>query len=162
MKIIISVNPDEDDVFDVETVIDTYKVDVQTVETAKELKDNAYVIFKKDAALTETASTPLTGGTNAASVTGKEYQSYLDKIESYSFNTMGCPTTDDVIIDLFVQFTKRMRDEVGVKFQTVVYKTPADYEGTFVENKVLDEGVPESSVYWVTGAEVGCPVNKLD
>jgi len=55
-----------------------------------------------------------------------------------------------------------MRDEVGVKFQSVVYKTAADYEGVIsVENKVLDEGVPESAlVYWVTGAEAGCQVNK--
>ena len=61
-----------------------------------------------------------------------------------------------------VQFTKRMRDEVGVKFQAVVYRTPADFEGVIsVENKVLDEGVPESSlVYWVTGAQAGCAVNR--
>lgn len=161
LKIIISINPDENDAFDVETVIDTYKVDVQTVKTAKELKDNAYVIFNKDAVLTETVSTPLTGGTNAASVTGMEYQSYLDKIESYSFNTMGCPTTDDVIIDLFVQFTKRMRDEVGAKFQTVVYRKEADYEGIIsVENEVLNDDNVAALVYWTTGAEAGCAVNK--
>jgi hypothetical protein len=161
LKIIISVNPDEDDAFDVETVIDTSKVDLQTVTKASELKDNAYVIFKKDANLVETVSTPLVGGTNSTSITGMEYQSYLDKIESYSFNTMGCPTTESVIIDLFVQFTKRLRDEVGAKFQTVVYRTKADYEGIIsVENNVLDTTNVAALVYWTTGAEAGCAVNK--
>lgn len=161
LKIIISVNADEDTAFDVETVIDTYKVDLQTVTEASELKDNAYVNFKKSATLVETVSTPLTGGTNNTSITGMEYQSYLDKIESYSFNTMGCPTTDPIITDLFVQFTKRMRDEVGSKFQTVLYRSEADYEGVIpVENDVLNDDNVAALVYWTTGAEAGCAVNK--
>lgn len=161
LKIIISVNADEDTAFDVETVIDTYKVDLQTVTKASELKDNDYVTFKKDATLTETASTPLIGGTNNTNITGMEYQSYLDKIESYSFNTMGCPTIDPIITDLFVQFTKRLRDEVGAKFQTVVYRSEADYEGVIsVENDVLEDDNVASLVYWTTGAEAGCAVNK--
>lgn len=161
LKIIISVNPDEVDAFDVETVIDTYKVDLQTVKLASELKDNAYVTFKKGATLAETANTPLIGGTNLDAITGMEYQSYLDKVESYSFNIMGCPTIDPVIIDLFVQFTKRLRDEVGAKFQTVVYKSESDYEGVIsAENKVLDDTNEAALIYWTTGAEAGCAVNK--
>lgn len=67
-----------------------------------------------------------------------------------------------MIKSLFVAFTKRMRDKVGAKFQTVVYRSPADYEGVIsVENQVLEEGVPEQSlVYWVTGAAAGCAVNQ--
>ena len=54
-----------------------------------------------------------------------------------------------------------MRDEVGVKFQCVVYREAADYEGIInLQNKVLDSGAPENAlVYWLTGAEASCAVN---
>lgn len=162
IKVIIAENVDDSTAFDVKTLFGTKEVDAQTVKTAAELKDNDYVVWKKDAALAATAGTALSGGTNKDAVTGDDYQTFLDKIESFSFNTMGCLSKENVICGLFTQFTKRMRDEVGMKFQTVLYKTAADYEGVIsVGNKTTDEGWPESSaVYWVTGAEAGCDVNK--
>lgn len=48
-----------------------------------------------------------------------------------------------------------MRDEVGVKFQTVVHNYPAaDYEGVI---SVKNNTTPEL-VYWVNGANAGCKV----
>jgi hypothetical protein len=120
------------------------------------------VKFKTDAELKLTAATPLTGGTNGE-VTGSSHQTYLDKIESYTYNTMGVVVTDDITKKLYVAFNKRLRDEMGIKFQLVVYKyTAADFMGVIsVENKITDEGYSEASlVYWVTGAEAGCAVNK--
>ena len=57
-------------------------------------------------------------------------------------------------------YTKRLRDEVGVKFQTVVYQTLADYEGIVsLENAV--EGDDETAlVYYTAGIIGGCAVNK--
>lgn len=161
IKIIVQTNVDDESKFDVIAMLKENKIDVQTVGSAAELIDNDYVIYKKDVVLEATAGEALTGGTNAESVTGANHQTYLDLIESYSFNTLGCISTTKEITDLYVQFTKRMRDEVGVKFQTVVYRTNADYEGVInLQNKVVDEGVAESSlVYWVTGASAGCLVN---
>lgn len=53
-----------------------------------------------------------------------------------------------------------MRDEVGVKFQAVVYGQAADYEGVInVKNKVLDDANEASLVYWVTGVAAGTAVN---
>lgn len=161
IKIIVRTNVDNDTKFDVITMLDSTGVDIQTVGKADELKDNAYVDFK-DAPLELTAGTALTGGTNGEAVSGTEYQAFLNAIESYSFNTLGCLSVSDEIKALFAAFTKRMRDEMGVKFQTVLYKYPADYEGVIsVENSVSDEGADEANlVYWVTGAEAGCSVNK--
>ena len=75
---------------------------------------------------------------------------------------MGVVSKDTATLSLFNAFEKRMRDEMGVKFQLVTYRNPADYFGTIsVENKVLDAGWPEASlVYWVTGIEAGCEVNR--
>lgn len=160
LKIIISKNVDDETKFDVKTVLEFKEMDVQTVKNSSELVANDWVTFKS-AELQETASTPLASGTNGTEVTTSEYQAFLNAIESYSFNALGCPVEDAKINELFVTFTKRMRDEVGAKFQTVVYRKPADYEGVIsVENEVTDDVNKASVVYWTTGAQAGCAVNK--
>lgn len=161
ITIIVKTNIDESNKKDVITMLGTKKVDSQTVANASELIDNDYVVFKKNAQLDDTAGSKLANGANLASVTGAEHQKFLDLAESYSFNTIGCTSKDEVIKKLYVQWTKRMRDEVGVKLQCVVYRYPADYEGVInLQNKVKDEGAPEQSlVYWLTGAEASCEVN---
>lgn len=161
LKIQIAANVDEPSKWDVSTILDYSVVDVQTVATVDELVANDWVTFKS-VPLAETAAKPLTSGTNGDTVTTTEYQSFLDKIESYSFNALGLPVKDDTVASLFVSFTKRMRDEIGAKFQTVVYrKNTADYEGVVsVENKVNGDENEAAAVYWVTGAIAGCAVNK--
>lgn len=161
IKIQIQVNVDDDSLFDVNTYLGTVMVDSQTVAKAADLVANDYVTFKSSAELSSTAGTPLEGGTNGA-VTGTNHQAYLDKIESYSFNAMGVVTTENTIKSLYDAFCKRMRDEVGAKFQVILYNKASDYEGVInVKNKTTDEGWSEASlVYWVTGISAGCAVNK--
>jgi len=60
---------------------------MQTVSEASELIPNHYVTFKPDAALTLTAGTPLEDG-SSGTVTNLNYQIFLDKIESHTFNTL--------------------------------------------------------------------------
>ena len=161
LKIVIQANTDDSKKFDVTTYFGTVKVDVQTVAKTADLVPNDYVAFKTDANLTVTAGVPLTGGTNGT-VDGTSHQAYLDKIESYTYNTMGVVVTDETTKKLYVAFNKRLRDELGIKFQLVVYNLAADYMGVIsVKNKVTDAGWSEAAlVYWVTGAESGCAVNK--
>ena len=163
IQIAIAKNAADADKFDVSTLLDGRVRDQQTVAAAGELKNNDLVTWKTSATLAATAGTPLAEGADAAALTGDDYQAFLDKVEPYSFNTLGCAATDEAVKALFVQFTKRLRDEQGVKFQTVLYRPGAvDHEGVIgVQNEVTDEGWPESSlVYWVTGAEAGCAVNR--
>lgn len=162
VKIVIQKNADNEKLFDVKTVLDSDIVDEQTVENAAELVANDFVKFKPSATLAVTAATPLAGGTNGT-VNGTAYQKYLDKIESYTYNTMGVVVTDDTTRGLFNAFVKRLRDEMGIKFQLVLYQyASADYYGTIsVKNKVLDDSWSEAAlVYWVTGVSAGCEVNK--
>ncbi len=162
LKIAIAVNIDDEDKFDVSTLLETSVVDLQTVASTAELTANDYVTFKSGATLSATAATPLTGGTNGETITGAQYQTALDKFEAYTFNTLGCLSTEETIKSLYVAFTKRMRDEVGAKFQTVIYNKAADYEGIIsVTNQTLDDGeLASSAVYWVTGASASCAVNR--
>lgn len=160
IKIVINANVDDTNKFDVLTYLDTEKVDAQTVANATELVANDYVDFKADANLEITAGLPLTGGSNSI-VNATNHQNYLDLIEAYSFNCMGCPISDSALIALYIAFQKRMREERGVKFQTVVYRNAADYEGVInLKNTVTDTGADAYSlIYWLTGAEAGCKVN---
>ena len=161
LKIVIQKNVDDDSMYDVKTILDTAIVDEQTVAKASDLKPNDFVQFKTSATLEVTAATPLSGGANGT-VNGTTYQTYLNKIESYTYNTMGVVVTDDDTKNLFVSFVKRLRDEMGIKFQLVLHNKAADYYGTIsVKNAVLDDGWSQASlVYWVTGASAGCEVNK--
>ncbi|HBY2779768.1 TPA: phage tail sheath family protein [Clostridioides difficile] len=163
LKIVVTTNIDDNTKFDVVTLLDNKKVNTQIAKVITDLQDNDYITWKKDATLEASAGLVFTGGTNGEAVTGAEYQAFLDKIESYSFNALGCLATTTEIKSLFVEFTKRMRDKVGAKFQTVLYKkSDADYEGIVsVENKIKDKDLVESSlIYWVAGAIAGCDINK--
>ena len=160
LQIIIQKNVDDESKYDVKTVLDNIVVDVQTIASESELVANDYVTWNEDLVLGETQGyLQLRGGTNAE-VQASAHQAYLDAIEAYSFNTIGCVSTDETIKSLYVNFTKRMRDEIGAKFQCVVYNKAADNEAVInVKNKV--DGDNEAGlVYWVTGITAGCPVNK--
>lgn len=161
IKIAIETNTEDESKYDVKTFLGSSQIDNQTVVNAAELIDNEFVSFKKDVTLAATAGKPLTGGNNGEAVTGTQYQEFLAAAESYSFNILVCPSKEEVIKGLFIAFTKRMRDETGVKFQSVIYNAnKPDYEGIVnVKNRV--EGTNEAAlVYWTAGVEAGCDVNK--
>jgi hypothetical protein len=143
------------------TCLDGQEVDSQAVKSAADLQDNDYVCWLDGAKLTVSAGAPLSGGANKEGVGVEEYQTMLDLLEGYQFNTLGCLSTESTVKSLFAQYTKEQREDSGRKFQTVLYDYAADYEGVIsAANKVLDADFPESAlVYWLTGAEAGCAVN---
>lgn len=164
----VATDVDDPDTFDVKTYI---KVDgINTlVDNQKQVKawtdvtDNDYVKWSRAGGnMVATAGTPMIGGSNGDEITGAQYQAYIDAISPYYFNTMGYPGTDTKIQSLLINFCKRMRDDVGSKFQLVLYGAEGvDYEGVIsIANKATDSGVsPASLVYWVTGAEASCAIN---
>lgn len=172
LLICIQPNVDEDGKYDVITYLSEEEngvtvrtaLDKQIVSSFDELEDNEYVKFARQGEIADavTAGMALAGGSNGSAITGLQYQQFIDAVEPYYFNILCCPSTEKTIKDLFIQFTKRMREEVGAKFQVVVHDyEKADYEGCIsVKNKVTDKGFAESSlVFWVTGAEASCAVN---
>ena len=163
IKIIISANVDDSTKWDVTTMVDSTSMELQTVASTADLVANDFVTFKTDATLVATAGMALAGGSNGEAITGTQYQKALDAFEPYTFNTLGCLSMESTIQALFIAFTKRMRDEVGAKFQTVIYgRAGVDYEGVIsVKNLTTDNGeLKSSAVWWVTGASASCAVNK--
>lgn len=161
---VIVTNVDDGTKMDVLTYLDSRLVDKQTVlPNTDNLVDNDYVIWKENVVLKATVGLKLAGGSNGVGASGAEYQTALDAFEAYSFNALGCLSTKPEIINLVVEYTKRLRDKVGMKFQSVVYQgAMADYEGVIsVENTVSDQSaLPSSIVFWATGAVSSCAVNK--
>ncbi|MEG0258711.1 MAG: phage tail sheath family protein [Lysinibacillus sp.] len=164
LKIVIQTNVDEPLKFDVLTLLENVLVDEQkAVTTAADLVDNDFVTFKTDATLALTAGISLTTGSNGTAITGGTYQEALDALESFGFNTLGCLSLDPTIKSLFTEYTKRLRDEVGAKFQLVGHKLGAtDHEGIIdVQNDAIsDDEEVFGAVYWATGVQAGVAVNK--
>lgn len=157
IKMVISKNVDDNTKYDVSTYLGTKEVDRQIVTNAGELVANDYVTFKSQE-LAETAGEALTGGTNG-SVNGEAHQEFLDKLESYSVNTIGCSSKESAISNLYAQYVKRLRDSQGIKLQVVLFNNAADYEGV-VNLKTTAVEDETALIYWVTGAIAGCEINK--
>ena len=65
------------------------------------------------------------------------------------------------ITALFAAFAKRMRDDVGKKFQVVLFRKLADYEGVVsVKNGLTSDKTSTALIPWVTGVIGGTAVNK--
>ena len=151
----------ESKLYDVATFLGTVQVDLQTgIKAMADLKPNDYVDWITSASISLTASLPLKNGTNGT-VEDAAYQTYLDKMEAYNFNAMGCPSNKSTIAELFAAFCKRMRDDVGKKFQVVCFRNLADYEGVVsVKNGLTSDKTSTALIPWVTGVIGGTAVNK--
>lgn len=159
IKIKVAKNIDRPELFDVTTYFSNVAKDVQTVASAEKLQDNDFVVFKKTGQLAVNAGEVMAGGSDAT-VRGEDYQAFLDAAENVSFNTLGVASTDSSVNALVAAFTKRMRDERGVKFQSVLYNYAAD-DMSVINLVTSASGKDAAALVWfVTGASAGCPVNK--
>lgn len=149
--------------FTVHTYINGVEVDRQAVNSMSDLADNAFVEFDREQELSANAGIEFSGGTDGEA-TGTTHAEARDAFESYSFNILLAATADEDEQNAYIEYTKRLRDEYGVKFQTVVPQIER-------ENKINHEGIievgttiadsdfnPYDIVYFVAGAEAGCRV----
>ena len=180
IRIVVEADADVSSGYIVKTMVGSKVIDEQKVTDFAKLKDNDWIDFKAgcvlgtkpsesgdDSTVYVPAGTyPLTGGTNGT-VNGEAHQNFLDAIESCSFNTLWCPVADDdTVKSLYVAFTKRVRDKLGSKFQLVGYDlSNPDYMGVInLKNSCNHPKIANvnkaSLVYWLTGAEAACNINR--
>lgn len=152
LKLVIQTNFDNESLFDVILYFGNTAVHKQIVASVADLSENDYVTWSAQS-LNVTAGLPFSGGEDGT-VDTNSYQNAISALESYNFNCLICP--DASVIELYVAFTKRMRDQVGVKFQTVIPKaTNPDYHG--IVQIPIEQA---AALYWVGGALAGCAINK--
>ncbi len=153
IRISITENVDTENAFDVTTFLGTKEMDRQTIKDIAELEENDFVIFSGEGAPTADAGKSLSGGTNA-SLNGENYEAFLAEAEKETFQALCYEGEDTLTKALFAAFTKRMRDEQGVKFVTVLYDYAANHEG------IINVKTDARLVPWVTGMSAGAQVNE--
>lgn len=166
IKIIIENNIDNNEKFNIITLIGTKEVDKQTsIGNIEELKENNFVTFSGTGALTATAGISLSNGVDGTT-TNDDYSNYLSQTELYDWNTMGIPTKDSSIKAVAANFARRLRDQEGRKIQIVLENySEADYEGVIsVKNGVVlsDSTIitSDKAVAFVAGATAGANINQ--
>lgn len=164
IMIVITANVDNTDNFDVKTLVGGIEVDSQlNVANSAALKENDFVTFKTTASLVLTAGAVLSGGDDGTGAdTGNPHQAALDDLEMYGYNTLLCLSNEDTIKSLYIEYGKRMRYDVGAKFQVVVYNATAPDNETIinVKNAAIGDGEEVfGGVYWTGGVSAGVNVN---
>lgn len=158
LKVVTSVNVDDEDTFDVATLLDGIVVDRQLKVTKDTVKDNAYITFLRSETTfaLEEGTKVLASGTNGAEVTTGKHTDFLTKLEAYQVNAVGCiyeSLSSTQLAPIYASWVKTQRDVYGNPIQGVLYNQPADHEGIInVDDSV--ELVP-----WVLGKEAGCALN---
>lgn len=160
-KIVVKVTYDArwnpiDEILNYETYFDGKLVDRQMGvggSSGKVLQDNDFVVFKESAKTASEGTYTFFYG-NEISPEVSHYQLGLDALEREQFHVLAYDGTDAAVQALIVNYTKRMREECGVKFQTVLYNNAANYEG--IVNVTGDSKL----VDWVAGAMAGCEINE--
>lgn len=146
----------------VSTYVGNMLIDSQSVSSAAELVGNSFVEWNKEETLENTKGMNLTGG-SSGNVMGTDIEKFLKKIESCHFNAVTIASDNEDYAKPLIEFTKRMREEVGKKFQCVVFdQSGQNYEGVVnTRGWVTRNGKPTCDIlFWLTGALAGCPVNK--
>lgn len=155
ISIVVTVNVDNTDAFDVVTMLDNVAVDRQLKVTPQTIKDNDYVKFLTTAggfSLAE-GTYMLTGGSNGTTSGVSNHSDFLAKLEAYQVNAVGCISTDATIQAVYASWVKNQRDIFGNRIQGVLFNQPADHEGIIN----VDDSV--GVVPWVLGKEAGCALN---
>ncbi len=153
IKIKIASNVD-DDKSTIYTYIENILVDETVATNIDELTENDFVVFSGTGDFEENAGTNLLGGTDSE-VTNAEYSKFLALVEAENFNVLIYDGEDELTKGLFESFTKRLRDDEGIKISTVLYNyKKADFEG------IVSVKNDKNLVYWVGGALAGAEINQ--
>lgn len=152
LKVVIQANVDNEDLFDVSLYMENTVVFTQTAATGAELENNPYVTWQTGA-LTLDAGSALSGGTDG-NTTAASYQNALNAFEPCAFNVIIAPYSESYT-PLFSAYTKRMREDHGVKFQMLAVAFDDDYEGV-----ISIPAEQANARYWAAGALAGCAINR--
>lgn len=161
ISIKITESAETEDAFFVDTLYNGDVMDEQVVTSSDELTANKWVTWK-DFEIAATAGAALTGGTNATTVPGSAYQDALNAFESQTFDVLACTADDAQTIALFTAYTKRLNDELGIKFQCVCRKLETGSDSEYiieVQNTCNDDSRAHALVYWTAGACSACALN---
>lgn len=165
ITIVVEADPDNDDSFFVDTIVDGTIVDRQAAETADTLTANDWVTFSGTGALAANAGTPLTGGADGT-VAAAAYSTFLTALEPYRFDILIYDGSDAATLSAMSSFVQRMCEDNGQYCQLVAsFTTGPDtkYDIDVQTGAVLNDGTTltkQQMCWWVGGVEAGAQVNE--
>lgn len=142
---------------DVVTKVGTTIVDSQTVASTGVPADNDWVKFSNTFNMPDSGTViSLSGGASGSAV---DAETALAAFAYEDFNILCAYTGTDQ--GDYISFTIAQRNEVGKKFQCVVYNVPtANHEGIISVQNTTSHSSSHILTAWVAGAEAACPINK--
>lgn len=153
IKVRIAKNVDETGVT-VYTYIKNIIVDETFLENKTTFMENDYIKMSITEPLNNHSGIVLQGGSDNE-VTNAQYSRYLELVEKESFNTIIYDGDDEKTKGLFESFTKRLREDEGVKISLVLHNyAKANFEG------VISVKNDKKLVYWTGGATAGAEINE--
>lgn len=165
ITVAIVADPDNEDSFFVNTIVDGTIVDQQSAETADTLTANDWVTFSGTGALTANAGTPLTSGADGT-VAAAAYSTFLTALEPYRFDILIYDGSDAATLSAMSSFVQRMCEDNGQYCQLVAsFTTGPDtkYDIDVQTGVVLNDGTTltkQQTCWWVGGVEAGAQVNE--
>lgn len=165
ITIVVEADPDNEDSFFVDTVVDGTIVDRQAAETADTLTANDWVTFSGTGALAANAGTPLTSGADGT-VAAAAYSTFLTALEPYRFDILIYDGSDAATLSAMSSFVQRMCEDNGQYCQLVAsFTTGPDtkYDIDVQTGAVLNDGTTltkQQMCWWVGGVEAGAQVNE--
>ena len=165
ITVAIVADPDNEDSFFVNTIVDGTIVDQQSAETADTLTANDWVTFSGTGALTANAGTPLTSGADGT-VAATAYSTFLTALEPYRFDILIYDGSDAATLSAMSSFVQRMCEDNGQYCQLVAsFTTGPDtkYDIDVQTGAVLSDGTTltkQQMCWWVGGVEAGAQVNE--
>lgn len=165
ITVAIVADPDNEDSFFVNTIVDGTIVDQQSAETTDTLTANDWVTFSGTGALAANAGTPLTGGADGT-VAAAAYSTFLTALEPYRFDILIYDGTDAATLSAMSSFVQRMCEDNGQYCQLVAsFTTGPDtkYDIDVQTGVVLNDGTTltkQQTCWWVGGVEAGAAANE--
>lgn len=165
ITVAIVADPDNEDSFFVNTIVDGTIVDQQSAETADTLTANDWVTFSGTGALSANAGTPLTSGADGT-VAATAYSAFLTALEPYRFDILIYDGSDAATLSAMSSFVQRMCEDNGQYCQLVAsFTTGPDskYDIDVQTGAVLNDGTTltkQQMCWWVGGVEAGAQVNE--
>ena len=158
ISIVCAIDPDTN-AADVDTYVNGSMVDSQTVTAFDALEDNDWVTFTVSGDL-QAWTVTLSGGIDPTVSTADDAD-FLTAIEPYSFDIIAYDGTENVAVEAYTAFVKRMNEDIGRKCQLVI----GDFSGinskyviSAKNGVVLPDGTTYNAqqvVWWLAGAEAG-------
>lgn len=165
ISIVVTEEADEE-TFTVTTVVDGSAVDEQTgIAAVSDLEPNAWVSWSGTGAVTATAGTDLSGGSDGTVETAA-YSAFLDVIEPYQFDILIYDGGDATVQAAMTSFVQRMNEENGQYCQLVaanLTNPDSRYVVNVMSPVTLSDGTEltaQQVCWWVGGAEAGAMYNE--